>query len=230
MRTILAFFLFSSVSVFANMNSTKAGSIWTECIGGNIYTIHVRLSIMNGAYSTDTLHLDYGDGTEEFIPHTQANSNTPTTDGCVLQFDVSHVYSPGNYSVSAIDGKYVATPSMSNSTTVDFCLMAIFTVDPNISCNSSPVGDPLNLDLDWQSGQMNSCVLTVMDAEGDSIVSTVIQPLCTSGGFQFPGAIGGGVFSYVDTTYTFSWSNPGCGGRLHFWNRVQGISPAAERK
>jgi hypothetical protein len=209
MRTTLLSLLIFSVSAVANVNPTRCGRIWSECTGGNNYMFHIEAHISGFPVNTDSLTIDFGNSNTLTVCELTATNIDTTPNGCVLFFDLSHVYSPGTYAIVARFGKHLPNiVNIPNSANIDFCLLCEIVVDPNIGCNKSPISDSLNLEVEWMTTQNNSVGMHVWDPDADSIAWNLIPPTCMQLGYIAPQVAGGGTFSYSQPAETFSWNNP----------------------
>lgn len=192
-----------------NVNATRCGRIWYDCPGGNVRTFHIEIHIDGFPVSTDSLYVDYGNSITNAMCVTAFTQCDTFPGYCVLYFDFSQTYSPGNYSMIVKCGKHIpGIANIPNSATVDFCLLTEFVIDPNIGCNSSPISDSLNLEIDWGTGQMNVVNMHVWDPDGDSISWNLISPTCLQSGYIAPQIAGGGTFSFSQPAETVSWNLP----------------------
>lgn len=204
--------LLCSFGLTANINPTRAGRIWTECTGGNTYAVHVEILITGYPSLNDTVFWNFGDATSTIAPFYSFTRCDTMGNVCAVYYDISHVYSPGNYVITFETGnRMLGIDNIPNSVFTRFGLYAELIVDPNIGCNSSPVSDSVNLEVEWNSGMLNVTALNVIDPEGDSIRWWMISPWNAATGYQFPDAPGGGTFSMSQSTQSFSW-NPQSSG------------------
>lgn len=192
-------------SLHANINPSRAGRTWIECLGGNTYMLHIDININGVPLSSDSVFVDWGDGNEQAIAMTDNdavyfNSNNTSS----VMFTSQRTYSPGNYSIVIRAGKRLSGISnIANSNTTDFILLNEIVVDPNIGCNNSPVDPTPQLELEWSSGTNNIGGFYYFDLEGDSIVLSMIG---TGPGYQMPDVVGGGTYTLVSASQNHSWN------------------------
>lgn len=188
----------------ANVNPTRAGCSWLECLGGNTYMLHINIHINGTPLSSDSLFLDWSDGNTVAIAMT--DNDAAYTNGGVssVLFTAQHTFSPGYYSIIVICGRRLnGIANIVNSASTDFILLNEIVVDPNTGGNSSP-GDPTpQLELEWSTGTTNVGGFYYFDLEGDSIA---LSRTITGTGYQMPEAVGGGAYTFISASQFHSWN------------------------
>lgn len=191
--------LLCSTFLVANVNPTRGGRTWMECISGTTYELNVEVNISGAPLSSDSVHIDWGDGNEQAVAMTDWTSLFSYTNYTALHFALTHTFSYGNYSIVIRAGKRL--PGISNisfSDTTDFILLNEIVIDPNIGCNSSPVEAYPPPELEWNTGMNNINALYFYDVDGDSMAYSLIPIFGPSGsGYQMPDAVGGGTFTFA---------------------------------
>ncbi len=207
MRTTVFSLLIFSVSGFGNVNPTLDGKISTHCLGGLTYQIQVEIVVPGTGLTSDSISVEFGDGNEMMICEADFTSSTSAGGVSSLLFVCNHTYSPGSYMVFARCGYHIGgILNIPSSAMLEFCLQAFVAVDPNIGCNSSPIGDLLLPEIEWSTQILNVQGLSMYDPEGDSVAWHLYTPMCVQTGTADPAQVGGGTFSYSAVQQNFSWS------------------------
>lgn len=229
MRTTLFSILIFTVAAFANVNPTLDGKISTHCLGGSVYQIQIEIVVPGTGLTSDSIAVDFGDGSDVMICEADFTSSTSAAGMSSLLFVSNHTYSPGNYMVFARCGNHIGgILNIPNSAMLEFCLQAFVMVDPNIGCNSSPIGDPLLPEIEWSTQMLNVQSLSMIDPEGDSVAWHLYTPMCVQTGTANPAQVGGGTFTYSALQQNYSWSGAQIGGAytvLFYFEEFRLLSP-----
>lgn len=207
MKNPFTHFLFALLccnSLYANVNPTRAGRSWLECLGGNNYMLHIDININGIPLSSDSVIVDWGDGIYNSIAMTDNDAVYSNNGTSSIMFTAQHSYSTGNYSIIIRAGtRLFGIGNIPNSGTSDFILLNEIVVDPNIGCNNAPQDVTPQLELEWSSGITNIGGFYYFDLEGDSIV---LSMTATGPGYQMPNTVGGGTYTFISASQYHSWN------------------------
>jgi gliding motility-associated-like protein len=212
------FLFFLCTTLCASATHNRSGEITYRHLFGNTYefTITTCTKLSSEANRTE-LEIRWGDGTLDTIPRVEF-FDFPVTDTKQNYYRGTHTYSgPGSFIISCADPNRNANVlNIANSIEKIFCIQTQLIISPFLG---SPDNSPLLIDCPCPEAACSGVPwiynLGAYDPDGDSLVFSLIPckgedciNMAIPEVYQYPEAVGGGVFSIDPVAGTLFWSSP----------------------
>lgn len=197
MRKLLLLILLLGCRFTLSAQQLTGAEISAQCMGNQNYQFTVDIWSVGQLPATDSVYFDFGDGIENAIPVSSANSlqigNSPYYHSTLF---AAHTFMgsgpPGGYEITVITGKRITgIGNIPNSGNTVMRLRMNLIVDSFIGCNSLPVSagsSPVDTAFISQNNQFNS---GITDSDGDSLSFSLLacDDTASSGGYVFPAGL-----------------------------------------